>query len=160
MDYTISIATAPERHLLVQRFSAASVADVGPGIAQAFRAVMQFAGARGISVEGPAVGHYTRHGTGFEVAAGFVVAEPVEGEGDITGFDLPCTEVATTTHIGPYTELTAAYEAIVRWADQEGQALDDVVAWEEYWSGPEVPESQHRTVVCWPLQAAAVTVRS
>ena len=73
--------------------------------------------------------------------------------------ELPAGEVVTTTHIGPYERWTAAYEAIVSWADHEGMALDEVVAWEEYWSGPEVPESLHRTVICWPLQSAAVTAR-
>ena len=159
MTYTVDIVSSRERHLAVKRFTVATAADMAFHMGEAFGAVMRFAGEHGISIEGPAVGHYTKRGDGFDVAAGFVVRDPIIGDGDVAGMDLPATEIATTTHIGPYSGLTKAYEALVDWADREDRSLQDDVSWEEYWSGPEVPESEHRTVICWPLAPAAVGVR-
>ena len=156
MSYTIDIVSAPTRHLAVKKFSVASTAEMASHMGQAFGAVAQYATERGIALEGPAIGHYTRTGDGFDVAAGFVVSQPIVSEGDIVGMDLPAVEVATTTHIGPYEGLTTAYQALADWAGRNGRLLDERVAWEEYWSGPEVPEPEHRTVVCWPLQPVAV----
>jgi effector-binding domain-containing protein len=152
MVYTIDIVSVPARHLAVEKFTVSRTAEIGPRMGPAFGAVMRYAGEHGIPVEGPAVGHYTKTGDGFDVAAGFVVREPFVGDGTVVGMELPAADVVTTTHIGSYEGLTRAYEALVDWADHEGRSLDERVAWEEYWSGPEVPESEHRTVVCWPLQ--------
>lgn len=156
MSYTIDIVSAPPRHLAVKKFSVVTTADMGSHMGQAFGAVAQYAGEHGIPIEGPAIGHYTRTSEGFDVAAGFVVPQPIVSEGDIVGMDLPAVEIAMTTHIGPYEALTGAYQALADWAGRQGRLLDEHVAWEEYWSGPEVPESEHRTVVCWPLQPVAV----
>ena len=152
MGYIIDIVSIPARHLVVAKFTVSNTAEIGQRMAQAFGAVMRYAGEHRIDIEGPAIGHYTKTGGGFDVAAGFVVQEPVVGDGTIVGMELPAAEVATTTHIGSYEGLTRVYEALVDWADREERSLDESVSWEEYWSGPEVPESEHRTVVCWPLQ--------
>ena len=156
MSYTIDIVSTPTRHLAVKKFSVATIADMASLMGQAFSAVARYAGEHGIPIEGPAIGHYTRTIDGFDVAAGFVVREPVVAEGDVVGMELPAVEIATTTHIGPYEALTGAYQALADWAGRQGRLLDEHVAWEEYWSGPEVPESEHRTVVCWPLQPVTV----
>ena len=87
------------------------------------------------------------------MASGFVVPGPFEGEGEVVHLQLPETDVATTTHLGPYDSLGEAYDALRRQARTLGREVDeDGPMWEEYWTGPETPPEQTRTVVCWPVK--------
>ena len=78
---------------------------------------------------------------------------PVEGDGNVVPYELPACEAATTTHIGSYGALGDAYAAIEAWMkDNRREPLGNIM-WDEYWSGPEVPEDQARTEVFQPLKA-------
>jgi effector-binding domain-containing protein len=67
--------------------------------------------------------------------------------GRVVPGSLPGGEVATTTHVGSYDDVAAAYSAVERWLDDQGLVpVGD--PWESYLDGPEV--AQPRTVVCFP----------
>ena len=153
MKYEVDILEAPARHLAVTRFSAPP-AEIGEQMGRAFGIVMSYAAAHGIHTEGPAVAYYVRKDGSFDVSAGFPVTNPMATDREVVPFDLPAREVARTTHIGGYERLMEAYRELHREVERRGRVLDEDVMWEEYWSGPEVPEAEHRTVVFWPLQPA------
>jgi effector-binding domain-containing protein len=71
----------------------------------------------------------------IEVEAGFPVASPLEGQGDVVASTLPGGPVAVVVHFGPYEELGAAYDAIETWITERG-AYADGPAWEVYFTDP------------------------
>lgn len=148
--YQVQFVRVPARRVAVHRFRARPE-EIARMMGEAFGEVMRYAGAHGLQVHGPGIGHYTMHGREFEVAAGFVVDADFQGDDEVGLLPLPACEVATTTHVGPYERLMEAYEAVQEHARQLGRKLDEHVMWEEYLTGPEVPMDQQRTVVRWPV---------
>ena len=70
-------------------------------------------------------------------------------------FQLPECEVATTVHLGPYDQLGQAYDALKEGAAAQGRKVEEAgIMWEEYWTGPEAPPEETRTVVFWPVVPA------
>jgi effector-binding domain-containing protein len=91
----------------------------------------------------------------FDVSAGFPVDSPIDGDGQVTGLEIPAGEVAFTTHMGAYAELSQAYEAVMAWMNANGrESSEECVMWEEYWSPPETPPEETRTDIYWPLKPA------
>jgi effector-binding domain-containing protein len=155
MSYDVQFRREPGRHLAVTRFEATPeemAAKVGP----AFRTVIARLGALGIVPAGPAMCVYEMGQARFRVAAGFVVDQPIESDEAVVPFELPATEVATTTHVGAYQDLGRAYDALASQAHEQGREVDRAApVWEEYWSTPEAPPEQTQTVVFWPLTSVA-----
>ena len=60
----------------------------------------------------------------LDVEAGVPVAEPVDGDGEVSPGVLPAGSFATVTHVGPYEELVGATAALLTWADEHGLAFD------------------------------------
>jgi effector-binding domain-containing protein len=139
----------PARHLAVTRFRA-SFTEIGKRIGSALTAVHQALVAQGIRVQGPAIAVYHKQGDGFEIAAGFEVANPIVGSAEIEPAELPACEAVVTTHMGDYADLPAAYDAMRAWMTANGREPAETM-WEEYWSDPSTPPDRTRTDVFWPL---------
>jgi effector-binding domain-containing protein len=151
MSYEIRELHEPDRHLAVRRFSA-SPDQISARMGEAFGAVYGYLGRHGVEPQGPPVGCYEMGGgPTFEVRVGCVVGAPIEAEGDVEPYFLSGGPTLVTEHVGPYDELSKAYEALETHAREHGQELDGSVMWEEYLTGPEVPPEQMRTLVHWPL---------
>jgi effector-binding domain-containing protein len=158
--YDVTLTHETGRHLAVVRYDARPE-DMGRKAGEAFGTVAAYLARIGVPVAGPAVScydmaDYAGAGDVFHVASGFVVEGPFEpGEG-VEPIQLPEREVVTTTHIGPYEELGKAYDALKQGAAGQGRQAEEAgLMWEEYWSGPEVPPAETRTVVFWPVTAPA-----
>jgi effector-binding domain-containing protein len=154
MSHEVKIATEQGRHLAVTRFDARPE-DMGQKQGAAFGSVAGYLARIGVAVVGPAVSCYEMAEDVFHVASGFVVEGPFEpGEG-VEPFQLPECEVATTVHIGPYDQLGQAYDALKAGAAAQGRKVEGSgIMWEEYWTGPEAPPEETRTVVFWPVVPA------
>lgn len=155
MDYQISTTREPGRNLAVSSFDA-TPDQIPERIGAAFGAVMASLQRRGLTASGPAVAFYEMSPdepgvVSFRVSAGFFVPEPVAPDGDVRPLRLPEREMLTTVHVGAYTDLPAAYQALQKHAAEEGLTLAQDVMWEEYLTPPETPPDRHRTVVAWPL---------
>jgi effector-binding domain-containing protein len=151
MSYEITERHEPDRHLAVVRFTA-TPNQIGARTAAAFGAVYQYLGRHGLTPLGPPVSCYDVRAHTFDVRAGCVVAVPVEAEGEVEPYDLPGGPALTTVHVGPYDELSKAYDALEAHAREFGQKLETTMMWEEYLTGPDVPREQMRTAVHWPLR--------
>ena len=151
MDYQLQIIQEPGRNLAVTRFKA-EISQIGEQMGAAFGAVMAYLGEHGVEVTGPAIAYYDMEPDGFTVSAGFVVTEQISGDGTVAPLRLPVTEVATTTHVGSYEDLPKAYDALKRGVRDLGREADDAAMWEEYWSPPEAPPEETRTIIFWPLK--------
>lgn len=151
MTYDVRITHHLPRHLAVTEFQARPE-QMGELQGKAFATVLGYLTARGLAPAGPAVSRYVMRGDHFDVASGFVVAAPVEGDDTVVPLLLQETDVATTMHVGPYDELGKAYDALEVGARDQGRAVDvSAPMWEEYLSGPDVPPEQTVTLVYWPV---------
>ena len=157
MSYEVHITKHQRQDLAVVR-SRTTFGEIPTFMGSAFDKVAAYLGPRGLLGGGPAVGRYTEMDmtTGeVVVAAGFVVPQPVEGDGTVRPDETPATEVATTTHMGPYAKISEAYDAIAEAMAMRGRELDETTMWEEYWSPPGTPDDQTKTVVYCPLKSGA-----
>lgn len=61
-------------------------------------------------------------------------ASGVDAPDGLVAVDLPAVEVASLTHVGPMEGLTAAWQALHSWIDQNGYGLTDEPGREIYLS--------------------------
>ncbi len=151
MEYEVEIQQEQGRYFAVTRFEARPD-EIAEKVGVAFGTVADYLGRHGMETVGPAVSYYDIRPDGFGIAAGFVVAGPFDGDGTVVPLQLPAGEVAVTTHLGAYEELPHAYAAIQSQMKERGRELDESAMWEEYWSPPETPVEETKTVVYWPLR--------
>ena len=147
--YDVSFADLAERPTAVVRDHVPHD-GIGPFIGSAFGEVMSVLGRAGVQPSGPPFARYRVTADGFDVEAGFPVAAPVTASGRVEGSTLPGCRAARVMHRGSYAEVAAAYEAAVRWID-ENACRQSGDAWEVYLDGPEVPEPRTEVFVpCTP----------
>lgn len=154
MEQHVDLEWVPARTMAAVRFHATGP-DMGPQMGPAFGTVMAYLSEHGLSPSGPALARYEVAGDGFDVEAGFIVADPVEGDGTVVRRDLPPGDVAHLTYLGAYDGLPTAYATMHQVAETMGRPIDDGAAmWEEYWSPPDTPPEDTRTEIYWPIVAA------
>jgi effector-binding domain-containing protein len=103
----------------------------------------------------------TWHGTGHKgrnvmlylddvphVEVGVELDQPVELHGRIVRSALPAGPVATTRHVGPYSRLGDAHDAVIRWSEAQGLTLAGP-RWEVYGQGDVEPPE---TDIFWLLR--------
>lgn len=152
MDITRTAATTAA----VTRFhlAYADLPTIGERMGRAFGTVAAALEKASIRSDGPALAYYEPGADGFEVAAGFRVDAALSAPPGVERLDLAEVEAAHLTHLGAYRELAAAYDDLRTQVEHAGRTLADGPMWEEYWTGPETPEDQHRTEIYWPLSPA------
>ena len=136
----------------LQPTSAAVVVEVTPiaGISsfvgEAFGLVMAELQRQHASPCGPPFARYRMMGDRFEVSAGFPVVRSIATAGRVVPIELPGGRAVVTMHVGQYSEVKAAYDAIMAWLP--GQQLEPAAdPWEFYLDGPEVAEPRTRVVL-------------
>jgi effector-binding domain-containing protein len=82
---------------------------------------------------------------GVEATAAF---EPADG---VFAAATPAGEVASTVHIGPYSGLGAAHEAVIRWCKENGRTRANV--WWEVYGDWHEDAAQLQTEIFYSLQA-------
>ena len=152
MDYEIEVKEVPAHPAVAIRDKVATE-GLGPAMRELYPVVWAFLEKRGIEPAGPsfAVYHsYSEEEVDFE--AGFPVAEPVEGEGRVVGIELPAVRAAVTVHVGPYTTISQAHDALDSWIHGRGEEHTTDVR-EIYLVGPGDTEdsAEWRTEVVYPL---------
>jgi effector-binding domain-containing protein len=152
MSHKIEIKHVPEQRTAQTHFRARPE-EMAARFGEAFGEVSVYLEQNAIEFEGPAFARYTRGDHYFDVDAGFILDDVVEGNGEVVGGTLPDCEALVTTHLGPYETLMEAYSDIEAWAKEHGRELDEPM-WEYYFSGPDTPPAEIRTEVVWPLKAA------
>ncbi|HEX6220229.1 MAG TPA: GyrI-like domain-containing protein [Acidimicrobiia bacterium] len=125
---------------------------LGRWLGEAFTQIAMYLEVSGNPPVGPPFARYHRLGERlFHVEAGFPVARAVAGSGRIQSSSLPGGSVAVKTHVGPYEEMEASYEALAKWIESRGGTpIGD--AWEIYFSDSEDPPSTWRTEIFQPCQ--------
>jgi effector-binding domain-containing protein len=107
----------------------------------------------GVTPSGPSFGIFHEYGEeAVEVEAGFPVPAGTEGEGRVRAGEFPGGKVATTRHIGPYTKLGDAHQAMDEWIHAQGHDHGQPPR-EIYWTGPgdDPDSSKWQTEVQYPI---------
>ena len=146
MEYAVTLEQRVEQPAAVVRGRVA-VEGLPAFLGGAFGEVGAALAAQNLAPAGPPFGRYRVVEDGFDVEAGFPASGTVAGTGRVEPSALPGGPVATTTHVGSYDGVAAAYEAVTEWVESAGYTVDGE-PWECYLDGPEVAEP--RTLVCFP----------
>jgi effector-binding domain-containing protein len=155
--YEVEELAAAEQATAVVRATLA-VPEIGPWFGASVGRLVALLAARGVAIVGPPFARYHVTDPGaerFDVEAGFPVAAPLDGDGDVAASTLPAGPLATTVHLGPYEELPAAYRALTAWIDEQG-GVPAGDLWEVYESDPQAqPDpATWRTRVFQPFRPA------
>lgn len=151
MKQQFSVEQQPERPVLYIR-TTTTVANLKNALADAYGRIIAYIGTIGGLTEGPAyAAYYNMDMQHLEVEMGFVVVHPLKGAGDIVAGSVPAGAKAVATHTGPYTTMEKTYAAMTAWM-QANNLHPTGLVYEFYHNGPqEVPESQLRTTIEFPL---------
>jgi effector-binding domain-containing protein len=155
VGYEVSVKEIPAEHLVSVRgkYTMATLALVVP------RELSRVAGAlvaQGVKPTGGAVAVY--HGVTeqtVDVELGYPVPEafaPKDPAGGVVASTLPAGKVLFTVHVGPYSEIGSAYQAVMSHAEDQKIVLGPSM-WERYVTDPSVePDAtKYVTEIYWPL---------
>ena len=154
MEYSITKKTLTAQPALAVRRTI--IPDgIAKALSEMFPQVAVYAQQNGIAMAGAPYARYlSMKGTEWVIEAGFPVAAPAAGSGEVTAETLPGGPAAFTLHSGPYDKLRDAHSAIHDWIEE--QKVEPAGApWESYITDP----SQHpdpkdwKTEVYVPLKA-------
>lgn len=125
--------------------------EVGGFVGQAFERVLSALAREAVAVDGKPFARYDMVEGGFRVEAGFPCPANLDLDGEVHTVTLPGGTAAVTTHVGAYSDVAGAYQAIEQWFAASGHRPTGA-PWETYLDGPEVPRP--RTNVTWPCTLA------
>lgn len=161
MAYKITVEEVPARKVIARRLEV-ETEGIGPAIQQTLAEVYSWMPRSGFRPAGePFVVYHDRPGVGsgwrIEICAPVAGPEPSAPAGYRLE-EVPGGDVATTTHVGPYDELGAAYESIEEFirtheVDVAGPPR------EIYLSEPDVPPDEIRTRVEFPVHRVPLLIR-
>ena len=127
--------------------------EIGDKLGTLLSQIRQYLDEQGSIPTGPPFSRsHTYTAEAVDLEAGYPVKQPVDGDGRIAASQLPGGPVAATWHIGPYTRLRGAYDALRAWMAKQGRKPRGA-PWEVYWTGPGVePDSaKWKTEIVWPI---------
>jgi AraC family transcriptional regulator len=152
VDYEIEVRELEPQPAVAIRETTTTkeLGKVMPGL---YPEVFTYLEKKGLQPAGPSFGVYhTFSEDRVDFHAGFPVGEPVEGQGRIEAIELPGGRAAVTVHVGPYTTIGAAYEALDAFMHGQGHK-QGAPPREVYVVGPgdEPDSSKWRTEVIYPF---------
>lgn len=152
MAFEFQIEERATQHAVTMR-TQVSIEGLPAFFDQAFGRVIGHIAQAGQAPTGPAFALYhTQDPTNFDLEAGFPVAEPIAGNGEILASEIPGGKVCVTMLVGPYERLPEAWEALAAYADAEGLE-PDTWCYEVYISDPTtVPPDQRQTQLVMPIK--------
>ena len=87
----------------------------------------------------------------IKMAVGFYTPKALPAKGDIQSVVIPARKIVVCLHKGNYEELAVLYNEMGDWIKQKGYEPSGTSI-EHYYTGPEVPESEHITRIVMPVK--------
>jgi len=130
-----------------------SVGELSQVLGEAYGSIARYVGELGGQFAGPPyVAYYNDDMEDLDIEIGFPVARELPGRGEIEAGETPSGRVATCVHVGPYSDIEPAYEALAHWVDENGYEPTGV-AYEFYLNDPEeTPPEELMTEIMFPLK--------
>ncbi len=149
--YPCELKEQAAQHALSIRFRS-PVQDLGVHFGRIYGGIMQYLAILGEQPTGaPFAAYYNMDMQDLDIEAGFPVARPLPGKGDIQATEIPGGMVAVCHYTGPYDQVGPAYEQLSQFIRERGYAAAGA-AYEWYFDGPEVPPQDTRTDIVFPLK--------
>jgi len=148
MSYKIKLMELPEQPALTMRTTTA-VQNLPEFFGKAYSGIMQYLGELGETPAGMPFGaYYNLDMQNLDVEAGFPVAKALPGEDEIKASQIPGGKFISTVHVGAYDSVEPAYDALTKWAKDNGYEPSGV-AYEYYLNDPTkdpsiIPETEIR----------------
>ena len=132
------------------RSSVQDLPNLIPGI---YAQIAQYIGGLGEQPAGPPyVAYYNMDMQDLDIEIGFPVSDSVSGKDDIQTGEIAGGTFAACLHIGPYSEIAPAYEALSGWVKGEGHKTTGV-AYEIYLNDPAgISPEKLQTQILYPLE--------
>lgn len=152
MDYQCHIEMKAPGNALAIRF-VTSVKEIPVHIGDAYAKLGAFCAEKKVELTGaPYAAYYNMDMDALDTEAGFPVASPVQGRGDIKAVTIQGGKAAITIHTGPYTAMQPAYEAILKYIAEKNEKPTSVV-YEFYLNDPQtVAPADLKTQIVFMLQ--------
>ncbi len=163
MPYEIKLEKITVQPIAAARYQVAP-ADISSAMGEAFQRVFAHVGrVGGIPAGPPLAAYHSFDEQSIDVEIGVPIVTPIQEDPSSSESDLPPVRnselpgglVATTTHVGPYDGLEAAWTAVMGWIEDHGHEPADLVCWECYLTDPaaEPDPSRWRTDLYVPLKS-------
>ncbi len=149
--YPCELQEQAARHALSIRFRSA-VQDLPAHFERVYGSIMQYLGALGEEHTGAAfAAYYNMDMQSLDVEAGFPVARPLPGKGDIRATEIPAGMFAVCHYTGPYDQVGPAYEQLMQFIKEKGYTVSGA-AYEWYLNGPcDVSPQDLKTDIVLPV---------
>jgi effector-binding domain-containing protein len=148
--YPCELKERSVQHTLSIRFRS-PVQDLPVHLGRIYGSIMHYLETLGEEDTGAAfAAYYNMDMQDLDVEAGFPVARPLPGKGDIQAAEIPGGMFAICHYTGPYDQVGPAYEQLMRFVRERGYTAGGV-AYEWYFDGPDVPPQDTRTDIVFPV---------
>jgi effector-binding domain-containing protein len=156
ITYTCEIKTLPSQPTLFTR-ATMPVTELPTRLGQLYGSVMQAIYGQGAQPAGaPYVAYYNMDMQALEIEAGFPLAQPLPGSGEVQAGQIPAGEYASVLHVGPYPEIGSAYKALNLYLQQQTRQATGV-SYEFYLNDPtDTPADRLETEILFPLQPVSM----
>ncbi len=152
MSYNCEIVKKAEQPVLSIR-TRTSVQELPNVLGKSYGAIAQYLGELGEQPVGATfAGYHNMDMQNLDVEIGFQVDHPLEGKGEIQSGWIPGGMLATCMHIGPYNAIEPAYNALMKFVEEQDHQVTGV-AYEFYLNDPnETPANELQTQIVFPLK--------
>jgi effector-binding domain-containing protein len=138
------------RHTVSIRFRT-SADKLPQRLPEVYKAVFEHIGASGgFALPAAFAAYHNNDLQDLDMEAGFPVASPVAGKGEIQPGLLPAGKFAVCHYTGPYQELSSAYEQVMKFIADQGYKASGIM-YEWYLNGPETPPEKLKTDILVPV---------
>lgn len=151
MDYEIETKEIPSQRIASIR-EKTTKKELGATLERIFGEVFGHLKGRGVPGHPPIAVYHEFSEQSVDVEGGIAAPADLNPKGRIGITELAGGKVAITNHFGPYEKLPEAYDAIQKWAADEGIKLGAPPR-EIYWNDPgdDPDPPKLRTEVVWPI---------
>ena len=160
MRYDVTVADVPARRVLARQLEV-TIDGIGPAIHGAMTDVYACVARSGAEPAGePFVIYHERPSeeAGWRIEVCAPVSDVIPAPAGYTFQEIPAGSVATTTHVGPYGEIAAAYTEIDGFIRAHGGLDFAGPPREIYLSEPDVPPRETRTRIEFPVSRVPVAI--
>ncbi|MCZ7539654.1 MAG: GyrI-like domain-containing protein [Anaerolineae bacterium] len=149
--YPCELQEQPARPTLSIRFRS-PVQDLSTHFGRIWGSLIEYLGTLGEHPTGaPFAAYYNMDMQDLDIEAGFPVARPLPGKGEIQATEIPGGMFAICHYTGPYNQVGPAYGELTQFVQQQGYAPSGA-AYEWYLNDPSaVPPQELKTDVAFPV---------
>ncbi len=131
----------------------AAVQDLPGIIGESYGKIMQYMYQIGKQPAGaPFVAYYNMDMQDLDLEIGFPVTEPLAGNTEINGSEIPAGKYVSMMYKGAYSGMEKPYSDMAKWIEENGYKAKSI-SYEYYYNSPvEVPENELQTLIVMPVE--------